>query len=153
MNEKKKDKEKEGEREEAKQTLEEKVEDRTTIESVGSLSSGLGNIRISDNIIAKIAGLAAVEVEGVAGMSSGITEAFSRKNVSRGVKVEAGDQEAIINLYMIMDYGVFIAEVAKKVQQKVKEAVENLTGLKVTAVNIFVQGVQLPVSESEEKKK
>lgn len=153
MNEEKKDKEKEGAREEVKQTMEEKVEDLATTETAGSLSSELGNIRISDNIIAKIAGLAALEVDGVAGMSSGITDAFSRKNISRGVKVEAGDQEAMINLYMTMDYGVLIAEVAKEVQQKVKKAVENLTGLKVTAVNIFVQGVQLPVSESEEKKK
>lgn len=141
---------------ENEETLEKEEKDNAAQETESSLSSELGNIRISDNITAKVAGLAAVEVEGVAGMSGGvgggITEVFSRKNIARGVKVEAGEQEALINLYVVMNYGVLIANVAKEVQQKVKEAVETITGLKVKEVNVFVQGVQLPTLEAEEKK-
>ncbi len=126
-------------------------------ESSASLSSQLGSIRISDSIVAKIAGLAAIDVEGVAGMSAGkglgLAEAFSRKNVARGVKVEVDEKETSINLYLIMKYGVHIADVSRKVQQKVKASVEHLTGLKVLEVNVFVQGVQLPPAENRERKK
>ena len=125
--------------------------------SASSLTSELGSIRISDSIVAKVAGLTAGEVEGIAGMKgnvgSGITEAFSRKNISRGVKVEVSEKEALINLYVVVDYGVFITDVASAVQQKVKDAVENFTGLIVKEVNVFVQGIQLPPTETEEKKK
>ncbi len=145
----------------------EKIEEKMLLEEVpqgdaeqgsaSSLSSELGNIRISDSIVAKVAGLTAGKVEGVAGMrrsvGSGITEAFSRKNIGRGVKVEVTENEALINLYMVVDYGVFITDVARTVQQNVKESVENFTGLHVKEVNIFVQGIQLPALEPEEKKK
>lgn len=123
-------------------------------EVASSLSSELGNIRISDSIVAKTSGMAASGVEGVAGMSSGsgIAEAFGKKNVGRGIKVEVGQQEAVINLYMIMNYGVMINKVAREVQQKVKAAVEDLTGLQVKEVNVHVQGVQMPAPEPEDNK-
>gem|GEM_PF-141361 len=123
-------------------------------EVASSLSSEMGNIRISDSIVAKASGMAASGVEGVAGMSSGsgIAEAFGKKNVGRGIKVEVGQQEAVINLYMIMNYGVMINKVAREVQQKVKAAVEDLTGLQVKEVNVHVQGVQMPAPEPEDNK-
>jgi len=106
----------------------------------------LGTIRIADEVVEIIAGLAASQVEGVAGMSGGlvgdIAEMLGRgKNLSKGVKVEVGEEEAIVNLYLIVDYGVSIPEVSLKVQAAVKEAIESMTGLKVVETNVHVQGV------------
>jgi len=108
--------------------------------------SALGTIRIADEVVEIIAGLAASQVEGVAGMSGGlvgdIAEMLGRgKNLSKGVKVEVGEEEAIVNLYLIVDYGVSIPEVSLKVQAAVKEAIESMTGLKVVETNVHVQGV------------
>lgn len=104
-----------------------------------------GSIRISEEVVTIIAGLAASEVKGVAGMSGGITgglaEKLGRKNLSKGVKAEVGEKEAVIDIFVIMDYGAHIHEVAKGIQNNVKSAVETMTGLKVTQVNINVQGV------------
>ncbi|HAA63743.1 MAG TPA: Asp23/Gls24 family envelope stress response protein, partial [Thermoanaerobacter sp.] len=100
-----------------------------------------------------IAGLAATEVPGVAGMSGGVvnglSEMLGRKNLGKGVKVEVGEKEVSIDLYLIVDYGVRIPEVAWNVQENVKNAVENMTGLKVVEVNIHVQGVNM---DKENKK-
>jgi len=104
-----------------------------------------GSIRVSDEVVTIIAGLAASEVEGVAGMSGGITgglaEKLGRKNLSKGIKAEVSEKEAIIDISVIVDYGAHIHEVARKIQNSVKGAVEKMTGLKVMQVNINVQGV------------
>ena len=104
-----------------------------------------GSIKIADDVVGVIAGLAATEVEGVAGMSGGIVggiaEKLGHKNFSKGVKVEVGEKEAAVDLYIIVNYGVRIPEVAWKVQENVKKAIENMTGLSVVEVNIHVQGV------------
>ncbi len=121
-------------------------------ETISTLPSELGAIRIADNVVAIIAGLASAEVEGVASMSGGITggiaEALGRKNLSRGVKVEVGQEEAIITLYLIVKYGTRIAEVSKAVQKNVKEKIEEMTGLNVKEVIINVQGIELPQAEA-----
>ena len=82
-----------------------------------------GTVRISDDVIAIIAGVAATEVDGVAGMSGGITggitEMLGMKNLSKGVKVEAGEKEAVIDLYIIVEYGSKISELGKNVQENV----------------------------------
>lgn len=113
----------------------------------------LGTIKISEEVVSVIAGLAATEVPGVAGMSggvvNGISEMLGRKNLGKGVKVEVGEKEVSIDLYLIVDYGVRIPEVAWNVQENVKNAVENMTGLKVVEVNIHVQGVNM---DKENKK-
>jgi len=107
----------------------------------------LGTIKISEEVVSVIAGLAATEVPGVAGMSGGVvnglSEMLGRKNLGKGVKVEVGEKEVSIDLYLIVDYGVRIPEVAWNVQENVKNAVENMTGLKVVEVNIHVQGVNM----------
>jgi len=104
-----------------------------------------GNIRIADEVVGVIAGIAATEVEGVVGMSGGIvggiSEMLGKKNLSKGVKVEVGEEEAALDLYIIVEYGVRIPEVAERVQENVKRAVESMTGLKVVEVNIHIQGV------------
>ncbi len=119
-------------------------------------STELGNIRIADEVVAIIAGLAATEVEGVAGMSGGlaggIAEMLGRKNLSKGVKVEVGEKETAVDLYMIVDFGVRIPDVARKIQDSVKQAIESMTGLAVIETNVHVQGVNFhPASEAKEE--
>lgn len=105
----------------------------------------VGSIRIADEVVGIIAGLAATEVPGVAGMSAGlvggIAEMLGKKNLSKGVKVEVGEKEAAVDLYIIVEYGVRIPDVALRVQENVKRAIESMTGLDVVEVNIHVQGV------------
>ena len=105
----------------------------------------VGSIRIADEVVGIIAGLAATEVVGVAGMSAGlvggIAEMLGKKNLSKGVKVEVGEREAAVDLYIIVEYGVRIPDVALRVQENVKRAIESMTGLDVVEVNIHVQGV------------
>ena len=107
----------------------------------------LGTISYADGVIAIIAGLAAMEIPGVAGMSGGITndlaEMLGRKNLTKGVKVEVGNEEAAVDLLVIMEYGVRISEVAKNIQENVKSAIETMTGLRVVEVNVRVQGVNI----------
>lgn len=112
-----------------------------------SVINEIGVIRITDEVIAIIAGIAATEIPGVAGMSGGIAggiaEALGRKNLSKGVKVEAGEKEAAIDLYIIVEYGYRIPEVAWSIQERVKKVVEEMTGLNVIEVNIHIQGVNI----------
>lgn len=112
------------------------------------INNALGTIRIADEVVSIIAGLAATEVEGVAGMSGGIAggiaEILGRKNFSKGVKVEVGEKEAAIDLYIIVKYGVRIPDIALNVQEAVKAAIENMTGLSTVDVNVHVQGVGFP---------
>jgi len=113
----------------------------------------LGSIKITDEVVAIIAGIAAMDVPGVSSMSggiaNGIAEALGRKNLSKGVKVEVGEKEAAIDLYIIVEYGYRIPEIAWNIQEKVKKSVEAMTGLNVIEVNIHVQGVNF---EKESKK-
>jgi len=115
-------------------------------------SGDVGHVRISDEVVGVIAGIAATEVEGVVGMAGGlvggITEMLGRRNLAKGVRVEVGEREAAIDLYIIVEYGVRIPRVAQRVQENVKRAVESMTGLEVVSVNIHIQGVAFP---SEEK--
>ncbi len=117
----------------------------------------LGRIRIADEVVAVIAGLAATEVEGLAGMSGGIAggiaEMLGRKNLAKGVKVEVGEKEAAVDIFVIMEYGSRIPEVALKVQENVKQAIERMTGLKVIEVNVHVQGVSFPEAQEEQRVK
>ena len=114
----------------------------------------VGSIRIADEVVGIIAGLAATEVAGVAGMSAGlvggIAEMLGKKNLSKGVKVEVGEREAAVDLYIIVEYGVRIPDVALRVQENVKCAIESMTGLDVVEVNIHVQGVGFAIEGKEE---
>lgn len=107
--------------------------------------SDVGSIRIADEVVGVIAGLAATEIAGIAGMSAGlvggIAEMLGKKNLSKGVKVEVGEREAAVDLYVIVEYGVRIPDVALRVQENVKRAIESMTGLDVVEVNIHIQGV------------
>ena len=107
----------------------------------------MGTVKITNEVVAIIAGIAAIEVPGVIAMSGGIAggiaEALGRKNLTRGVKVEVGEKEAAIDLHIIVEYGCRIPDVSWNIQEKVKKAVEAMTGLTVVEVNIHVQGVNI----------
>ena len=105
-----------------------------------------GTVHVADDVVAVIAGLAATEVKGVAAMAGNITnELMSKvgvKKLTKGVKVEVVENNVTINLAVTMEYGYNIPSTCTKVQDKVKTAVENMTGLNCTDVNIRIIGVK-----------
>ncbi len=131
----------------------EKKKVETKDEIIGGVSETSGvnveiasNLTISEDVIGIIAGLAAAEVEGVSGMTLGFVDGInqilgSNKKYSKGVKIELDGNEVVINLYVIVKYGVKIPDVAFSIQNSVKDSVETMTGLNVKSVNINVQGV------------
>ena len=111
-------------------------------------------IQISNDVVAVIAGVAVSEVPGVAGMAGGfaggITEVFSgKKNLAKGIKVEVSESIAKIDVNIIVEYGSRIPDVAFEIQNRVKKAVESMTGLKVEEVNVHVQGVNTDIVKEE----
>lgn len=112
--------------------------------------ASLGEVKIADEVVAIIAALAATEVEGVDSMAGNITnELISRlgmKNLSKGVKVDVLEGVVTVSLSLNLKYNYSIPEVTLKVQEKVKNAVENMTGLEVADVNIKVAGVEMPAN-------
>ena len=112
--------------------------------------ASLGEVKIADEVVAIIAALAATEVEGVDSMAGNITnELISRlgmKNLSKGVKVDVLEGVVTVSLSLNLKYNYSIPEVTRKVQEKVKNAVENMTGLEVADVNIKVAGGEMPAN-------
>lgn len=112
----------------------------------------LGDIQIADDVIAIIAALAATEVDGVAKMYGNITnEIVSKlgmKNLSKGVKVLVSPEEVKVDLSLELKYGYSVMDVSTKVQEKVKQAIETMTGLKVSMVRVRIAGIAI---EKEEK--
>lgn len=107
----------------------------------------LGEVKIADEVVAIIAALAATEVEGVASMAGNITNdliaRLGMKNLSRGVKVDMLEGIVTVSLALVLKYGYNIMDVSAKIQEKVKAAVENMTGLTVADVNIRIAGVDM----------
>ena len=119
-----------------------------------SLPSDSNEIKIADDVVATIAGIAVAEVPGVAemagGFAGGITEVLSgKKNLAKGIKVEVGEKDTKIDVNIIVEYGVRIPDVAFEIQNRVKKAVETMTGLTVVEVNVHVQGVNTEPKEEE----
>ena len=106
-----------------------------------------GMVQIADDVVAVIAGLAATEVKGVAAMAGNITNEImskvGRKNLSKGVKISVNGKKVKISLAIMMEFGYNIPGTCSKVQDKVKSAVENMTGLTVTDVDIRIAGVEM----------
>lgn len=115
----------------------------------------LGTIKIANEVVAIIAGLAATEVDGVAGMSGGIAggiaDMLGRKNLSKGVKVDVGETETSVDIYVIVDYGSPIPDVAWNIQDNVRQGIESMTGLDAVEINVHVQGVHFGEEEKEEE--
>jgi len=107
----------------------------------------VGEVQIADEVVAIIAGLAATEVKGVSAMSGNMTNELvgklGMKNLSKGVKVLVSPEAVSVDMALTLDYGYGIPETAKQVQEKVKLAIENMTGLQVSEVNIRIAGVNI----------
>ncbi len=111
-------------------------------------------IKISDDVVAVIAGVAVSEVPGVSGMAGGFAGGFSevfsgKKNLAKGIKADIEENKAKIDVNIIVEYGSRIPDVAFEIQNRVKKAVENMTGLKVEEVNVHVQGVNTDTATNE----
>ena len=118
-----------------------------------AISTETNEIKIANDVVAVIAGVAVSEVSGVAemagGFAGGITEVLSgKKNLAKGIIVEVGEKDTKIDVNIIVEYGVRIPDVAFEIQNRVKKAVETMTGLNVLEVNVHVQGVS---TESKEE--
>lgn len=127
-----------------------------------ALDSGQGNTTIADGVVATIAGLAAKEIQGVHGLGGGGGAARTvgalreripgaRPNHTQGVSVEVGEKQAAIDLEVIIEYGVPIADVASAIRRNVIHAVERMTGLQVTEVNISVVDIHLPQDDEDDE--
>ena len=107
----------------------------------------VGEVQIADEVVATIAGLAATEVKGVSATSGNVTNELAgklgKKNLSKGVKVVVNPDAVSVDMALTLDYGFGIPETAKQVQEKVKLAIENMTGLQVKEVNIRIAGVNI----------
>jgi len=116
-------------------------------EIVENVEEHESTIKIADDVVAVLAGVAVSEVPGVAGMAGGfaggISEVLSgKKNLAKGIKVEVGEKETKIDVNIIVEYGARIPDIAFEIQNRVKKSVEAMTGLKVLEVNVHVQGVK-----------
>ncbi|MGL4980614.1 MAG: Asp23/Gls24 family envelope stress response protein [Fusobacteriaceae bacterium] len=114
----------------------------------------LGNVRIADDVVKTIAAKAAADVDGVYKLAGGVADEFSKmlgkKRPTNGVKVEVGEKECNIDVYIIVEYGYHIGDVATDVQKSVLEAVSGITGLKVIEINVFVQDIKVVTEEDSE---
>ena len=116
-----------------------------------SRSDELGNIHISEEVLAAIAAAAALEVEGVsslaANLGSDIAELLGKKNLAKGVRVKMEEDKVEVELSVLMGYGHTIPEMGKAVQEGVKTAIESMTGVEVASVNVNVGGITFPTKE------
>ena len=138
---------------------EENKENEEIVELEEGLNTENDGIKISDDVVAVIAGVAVSEVAGVSGMAGGfaggISEVLSgKKNLAKGIKVEILDnKETRIDVNIIVEYGARIPDVAFEIQKRVKKSAENMTGLNVLEVNVHVQGVSMAQLENKEEEK
>ncbi|MBS6610131.1 MULTISPECIES: Asp23/Gls24 family envelope stress response protein [Peptoniphilus] len=110
-----------------------------------------GKVKISEDVIATVASVAAESVDGVVKVStnfkSQMSDILNTKNFARGVKVNIGEKETIVDVYITIEYGIKIVEVSEKVQEQVKEAIENMTDFDVVEVNVHISGIAVKDSE------
>ena len=120
---------------------------------IQDVSDGIGEVRISDEVVTIIAALAATEIEGVASLTGNITNELvsrlSKKSLSRGVRVAIIDGMIHVDLSLIIRYGENLLETSKAVQERVKSTVENMTGLIVADVNIRIAGVDMEMEKGK----
>ncbi len=124
-------------------------------ENVEEINEENSGIKISNDVVAVIAGVAVSEVRGVAsmqgGFAGGIGEVLSgKKNLAKGIKVEVEDGKVKVDVNIIVEYGTRIPDIAFEIQNRAKKSIENMTGLKVAEVNVHVQGVNIEVDKKEE---
>ena len=121
-------------------------------------SASLGKVKINNEVVGIIASVAALEIEGVAGMSrglvSGLTEFLGKEDLDKGVKVQIKGKEAYLTVNIIIKYGASIPEVSYQIQENVKKTVEKMTGLSISDVTVHIQGIEMPknIKNSERRK-
>ncbi len=129
-------------------------------ETKSALATSAGKISVADGVVSKIAGLSAREISGVHAMGVGSARAFgalkqripgsSGPSVSQGVSVEVGETQAAIDVDVVIEYGVSVADLGRSIQRNVKQAVERMTGLEVVEVNVTVDDVYLGEDSDEQ---
>jgi len=134
---------------------EQNIEEVKMEEQINNTETVSEEIQIADEVVSVIAGKAVSEVSGVAGMAGGfaggISEVLSgKKNLSKGIKVDVTEKQVKVDVNIIVEYGVRIPDVAFEIQNRVKKAVEAMTGLKVLNVNVHVQGIRTIEEKQEE---
>ena len=113
------------------------------------INNEYGHVSISDDVIASVAGGAAVSCYGIIGMASknqvkdGITEILRKENYAKGIVVKKDEEKLVIDLYIIVMYGTKISEIANNVQSSVKYQIEKTLGVKVDKINIYIQGIKV----------
>ncbi|WP_077299521.1 Asp23/Gls24 family envelope stress response protein [Virgibacillus pantothenticus] len=111
----------------------------------------LGKVEIAPEVIEVIAGLAASEVDGLYAMrgnfASGVVERFGKKSHSKGVKVELTDNGIVIDLYVILQFGISIPNVAQMIQSNIRQTLKNMTALEIDEINVHVVGIQMDATE------
>ncbi|UOX90513.1 Asp23/Gls24 family envelope stress response protein [Amycolatopsis sp. FBCC-B4732] len=131
-----------------------------TTEATGALVTSQGSTTIADTVVQKIAGLATREVSGVHSLGGGAARAFSAireripgatASAGQGVSVEVGEKQAAVDLQVVVEYGVSIADLSRSVRRNVITAVEQMTGLEVVEVNIAVGDLNLPGDDADEQ--
>ena len=134
--------------------MEDKKKEEIIKEEVNEIEEN--GIKISDEVIATIAGKSALEVKGVYSMSGGfaggISEVFGKKSYTKGIKVDNTEKGLKIDVNIIVEYGARIPDVAYEIQNRVKKAIENMTGLNIEEVNVHIQGVNTDSQKNEDKK-
>jgi uncharacterized alkaline shock family protein YloU len=112
------------------------------------MKGDLGFVEFADDVLAAIAGTATMECYGVVGMASkrttdGLWELLKRENLSKGIKIIANDEDMAVDIFIIVEYGTKISVIANNIIKKVKYTLEGMTGLKVSKVTVYVQGVRV----------
>lgn len=111
------------------------------------ITNDFGTIRIADEVVSTVAGLAAIDVDGIVALSGGwgtdLVEKLGRKNYGKGIKVEVADDQTKIDIFIIVEFGYPIPQVAQNVQKEIKLAVETMTGLTVSSVNVHIVSVSI----------
>ena len=133
--------------EKSRQNAAERASQNAQAQDQKAADDAVGTVRIADDVVAMIASVAAQEGDGVAGMAAGTTREFlgsiGMKDPQKGVRVDVNDRNVRVDLQIIMGYGFNIPATSSKVQARVKQAIENMTGLSVTDVNVRIAGIKL----------
>lgn len=117
-------------------------------------NKNIGDVKISEEVISTIAGVAATEVDGVVELSGSVVEGLasklgSKKSKSKGIKVEMSDEGTSVDVYIVINYGTKIPDLAWAIQENVKNNIENITGLTVLKVDVHIEGVIFPKEEPQ----
>ncbi|PAV29105.1 Asp23/Gls24 family envelope stress response protein [Virgibacillus profundi] len=118
-----------------------------------SEDTSLGKVEIAPEVIEVITGLAATEVDGLYAMrgnfASGVVERFGKKSHSKGVKVELTDNGILIDLFVVLNFGVSIPQVAQQLQTSIRQTLKNMTALVIDEINVHVVGIQMDITEDD----